>query len=206
MTRKRGWERWVASAIAALATAVAEPVPAQTIQQVSPAGLAAILAGPLMPGEGAPEGDVTVIEYLDYNCPVCRRTDVEIEKLLAGDARIRVVYKDWPIFGAASVYAAYCVFAAALQGKYQAAHHALIRSRRKLDSLVAIQEVLREAGIDTDRLETNIERHRRVICATPTRKHPEGTPFELQRPPAPIIGGRLLAGRALRPPPPPRRF
>jgi protein-disulfide isomerase len=43
-----------------------------------------------------------VIEYLDYNCPVCRRTDVEIEKLLAGDARIRVVYKDWPIFGAAS--------------------------------------------------------------------------------------------------------
>jgi protein-disulfide isomerase len=192
VSRKRGWERCVISAIVALATAVAQPVPAQTVQQVSPAGLAAILAEPLTPGQGAPDGDVTVIEYLDYNCPVCRRTDVEIEKLLAGDARIRVVYKDWPI--AASAYAAYCVFAAALQGKYQAAHHALIRSRRKLDSLVAIREVLRETGIDTDRLETDIERHRREFSATLTRNHTEATALHLKGTPALIIGDRLVAG------------
>src|SRR5258708_28416652 len=106
-----------------------------------------------------------------------------MEKLLAGDARIGVVYKDWPIFGAASVYAAYCVFAAALQGKYQAAHHALIRSRRKLDSLVAIQEVLREAAIDTDRLETDIERHKRRINRKQRPKHPQSAPRAHLAPP-----------------------
>ena len=65
--------------ISALTSAVAE-----TIHQVTPAALTSILAEPwATPASGSPNADVTLVEYFDYNCPVCRRIEPELVKLLA---------------------------------------------------------------------------------------------------------------------------
>jgi Thioredoxin len=80
--------------------------------------LAAILADPLVtPPAGPARGDVTVVEYFDSDCPVCRHIEPELRQLLASDPKVRLVHKDWPVFGDASVYAAYCSFAAAREGE-----------------------------------------------------------------------------------------
>ena len=78
----------------------------------------AILNDPQTPVGGDPQGDVTIVAFFDYNCLYCMKSHPELVKLLESDRRIRVVYKDWPIFGDISVYAAQVALAANLQGKY----------------------------------------------------------------------------------------
>jgi hypothetical protein len=57
---------------------------------------------------GNPRGAVTVVEFFDYRCPYCRIMEPRLQELLAQDKSVRLVLKDWPIFGGMSVYAAQC--------------------------------------------------------------------------------------------------
>ena len=61
-----------------------------------------VLHDPASPTFGDPHGDVTIVAFLDYNCPYCRRSTPELEAFLRSDPHVRVVYKDWPILSAAS--------------------------------------------------------------------------------------------------------
>src|SRR5882757_5495040 len=149
-------------------TAVSSAV-AQTIRQITPAALASIVAQPwATPASGSPNADVTVVEYFDYNCPVCRRIEPELRKLLASDPGVRVIRKDWPVFGEASVYAAYCSFAAAREGKYAKAHDALIESKQDLDSREDVRKVLQQAGFDLRSIDADIALHQKEYNATLT--------------------------------------
>lgn len=171
------------------------PASAHELPQVSATGLAGILAPPLLtPYVGNSQGDVTVIEYFDYNCPVCKRTDVELQKLAASDSNVRLVYKDWPIFGAVSVYAAYCSFAAAELGQYPLAHRALINSKRKLDSNEVVDAVLRDAGIDLPKIKSLIAAHGKQFSAALTRNLGEANALRLRGTPGLIVGDILIAG------------
>lgn len=108
---------------------------AQETHAVPPAALAALLAAPpAAPPAGSEHPQVTIVEYFDYNCPGCRELDPRLRKLLAADRKVRLVRKDWAIFGDGSVYAAYASYAAAREGRYQAAHEALMTSRKDLDT------------------------------------------------------------------------
>ncbi len=81
-------------------TLVTEHVYAQGIRALPLSTLQTLLAGDLLtPAAGSAQGDVTVVEYFDYDCPVCRHLEPELRKLLASDPKIRVVRKDWPVFG-----------------------------------------------------------------------------------------------------------
>lgn len=60
---------------------------------------------PNAPVLGNPDGDVTVIEFFDYNCPYCRRAMPEVLALLEADPNVRLVYREWPILGDGSVFA-----------------------------------------------------------------------------------------------------
>lgn len=75
---------------------------------------------------GNPDGDVTVIEFFDYNCPYCRRAKPTIEGLIAADPNVRVVFREFPILGDDSVLAARAALAARAQGMYEEFHWALI--------------------------------------------------------------------------------
>jgi protein-disulfide isomerase len=161
--------------------------------QVTPAGMKAILAPPLRPApEGDARADVTIVEYFDYQCPVCRRMDPELHELLKSDAHIRLVYKDWPIFGATSVYAAYGALAAQQLGHYAAAHRALMGAA--LGSREEVERTLRAAGLDVAAIKAFISAHRMELSATLTRNHGEARALGLQGTPGILIGDQLVVG------------
>jgi len=168
---------------------------AQGTRHVPPATLQTILAGQLpTPQGGADHWGVTVVEYFDYDCPVCRHLEPELRKLLASDSKVRVVHKDWPVFGEASEYAAYCSFAAAREGKYQAAHDALIGSRKDLDSREDVQAVLRAAGFDVRKLDADIQLHAKEYSDVLARNRRETAALGLQGTPGLIVGNQLALG------------
>lgn len=168
---------------------------AQGNRIVQAATLKALLADPLpTPASGAQSAEVTVIEYFDYDCPVCRRIEPELRKLLARDSRVRLVHKDWPVFGDASVYAAYCSFAATREGKYQIAHDALITSRQDLDSKADVQAVLRAAGFDVNKLDADIALHQRDYSEVLSRNQRESNALGLRGTPGLIVGNQLVLG------------
>jgi len=74
---------------------------------------------------GNPNGDVTLVVFTDYNCPYCRASSPEIDRLLASDPQLRVVWREMPVLGPDSEMAAAAALAAARQGKYLAFHRAL---------------------------------------------------------------------------------
>jgi protein-disulfide isomerase len=168
---------------------------AQDVHRVAPAALGAILAGPSATAPtGSPQGDVTVVEYFDYNCPVCRRIEPQLHELIASDPKVRLIHKDWPVFGDASVYAAYCSFAAARDGKYAIAHDALIGSRRDLDSKEDVQEVMREAGFDLKKINADIALHEKEYSAVLARNQSEAAALGLRGTPGLIVGDQLVPG------------
>jgi protein-disulfide isomerase len=165
------------------------PVPASTVQ--------ALLAPPLpTPASGAGQPRVTVVEYFDYDCPICRRLEPELNKLVQRDPNVRLVRKDWPIFGEASEYAAYCSFAAARQGKYQTAHDALIGSRRDLDSEDAVRATLKDAGFDVGKIDADIQAHAKEYADVLARNRREAAALGLHGTPGLIVGHQLVPGSA----------
>lgn len=110
---------------------------------------------PNAPVLGNPEGDVTVVEFFDYNCPYCKRVMPELDALLAEDGNIRLVMREWPILSEGSAIAARAALASRKQGKYAELHNALMGARAKLDE----QSVLRiagEVGLDVQKLKADM--------------------------------------------------
>ena len=171
---------------------------AQAGQEVAAAELSSILAPPLgTPVSGAAQGDVTIVDYFDYNCPVCREIEPTLRKVVARDPKVRLVHKDWPIFGDASVYAAYCSFAAARQGKYSQAHDALIGSKEDLDSKEDVRKVMAAAGFDMKAIDADIARHEKEYRAVLSRNQREAGAMGMQGTPGVIVGNRIVQGGGL---------
>lgn len=107
------------------------------------------------PNLGNPEGDVTVVEFFDYNCPYCRSAGQTLQALLAADANVRVIYREWPILGEDSVIAARAALAAREQGKYEAFHWALMNGEGRVTEAL-IFKVARDLGMDVAKLEADM--------------------------------------------------
>jgi len=167
----------------------------QAVDAVPAATVKALVAEPLVtPVVGSAQGDVTVVEYFDYNCPVCRHLEPQLRTVVLGDRQVRLIRKDWPVFGDASVYAAYCVFAAARAGKYAAAHDALIGTAKDLDSKEDVRQVLRAAGFDLHRIDADIALHESEYAAILARNRREAAELGLRGTPGLIIGNQLAPG------------
>ena len=110
---------------------------------------------PNAPNLGNPEGDVTVVEFFDYNCPYCRSAGQTLQALLAADANVRVIYREWPILGEDSVIAARAALAAREQGKYEAFHWALMNGEGRVTEAV-IFKVAPDLGMDVAKLEADM--------------------------------------------------
>ena len=102
---------------------------------------------------GNPEGDLTVVEFVDYNCGFCRRAHPHTRALIEADPGVRYVIKEFPILGAESVAAARAAVAASLQDedKYLAFNDAMMRHDARLDE-AAVWAIARRVGLDPDRL------------------------------------------------------
>ena len=111
---------------------------------------------PNAPVIGNPDGDVTVVEFFDYNCPYCKRAADEVAKVLDTDKEVRIVYREWPILGEGSVFAARAALAARAQGKYPEMHKALMSMRGRVNERSTLQAAA-ELGLDIDQLRADME-------------------------------------------------
>ncbi|ETW10595.1 DSBA oxidoreductase [Roseivivax marinus] len=116
----------------------------------------ALEADPNAPVLGNPDGDVTVVEFFDYNCPYCRRVKPEMEALLDADSNVRVVYREWPILGDGSIFAARAALASREQGKYEEFHWALMGMNGRAEE-ASVLRVAREVGLDIEQLREDME-------------------------------------------------
>lgn len=106
------------------------------------------------PVGGNPSGDATLVEFFDYNCPYCRRVAPTVSGLIEDDANLRVVYKEIPILGPGSHFAARAALAARNQEKYVPFHEALMQAPKVDESNV--MEIARRVGLDVERLERDM--------------------------------------------------
>ena len=105
-----------------------------------------------------PHYDVTIVEYMDYQCPYCRATHEPLKQLLASDHRIRVIFRDWPVFGPQSQHAALIAIASKYQGKYVAVHDALMETPLPLTEAKTKAAAIK-AGANWERLQRDMSAH-----------------------------------------------
>ncbi len=105
---------------------------------------------------GNPQGDVTVVEFFDYNCPYCKSVFPGMRKLVREDGNIKVVMKEFPVLGPNSEYAARAALAAQKQGKYEAFHAQMMSKESRL-SPEGIIAAAKKVGLDIDQLKKDME-------------------------------------------------
>ena len=99
--------------------------------------------------EGAADGDVTLVEFFDYACSYCRASRPDVERLLAEDKKLKVVYRELPILGPQSLDAALASLAVAQQGNYGEFHRALYKAGRLTPQIIS--DAMEKAHADIGR-------------------------------------------------------
>jgi protein-disulfide isomerase len=154
---------------------------------------ALVLRDPDIPAAGNAEGDITIVEYFDYQCPYCRKIEPELRQVVQDDGKIRLVLKDWPILGPVSVVAARMVLASKFQGKYVQAHEAMMGVNSKLTE-PRIRELLAGAGVDVDRLNRDLATNAKGIDAILARNSDQARAFGFKGTPSFIVGKFRVPG------------
>lgn len=150
-------------------------------------------SGPDAPVAGNSLGSVTVSEFFDYRCPYCRMMQPTLDALVAKDRRVRLVAKEWPIFGGPSVTAARVALAAGWQGKYAAVHDALFKLPRTMDE-EAIRAAAASAGVDMVRLDRDLASRGKEIDAELATVDREARSLGFQGTPGFVIGTLIAPG------------
>jgi protein-disulfide isomerase len=180
-----------AAVLAALSVAVVMPAAPALAQDIS---VDAILNDPQAPVGGNPKGDVTIVAFLDYNCPFCKKSAPDLEKLVKTDGRIRLVYKDWPILTSASIHGAQLALAAKRQGKYEQVHHALMGIPGMRISKEKMTEAVQKSGVDMERLNADLKQHGTEIQGLIQRNLDQADALGLTGTPVYLIGPFKASG------------
>lgn len=146
---------------------------------------------PDSPVGGNPAGDVTVVEFFDYNCPYCRQVSPMLEDAMASDGGIRVVYKEFPILGPNSVFAAKAALAAARQGRYAEFHTAMMSAAGPADEKLVL-DTAAAIGLDVQRLRSDMEDP--ALQAEIDRNLDIAVALKINGTPAFVVGDEVLRG------------
>ena len=168
---------------------------AEDLDLITPEGQQQMLANPGTEPVGARQPDVTIVEYFDYNCPYCKTVVPTLQALLAQDSKVALIYKDWPVLGPVSTYAASSALAAGWQGKYLVAHDALISGPR-LARNDQVDAILQKAGVNMDALKKDRISHAKEIAALLARNDAEAHALTLDGTPGLVVGLQLVPGVA----------
>jgi protein-disulfide isomerase len=154
---------------------------------------ALVLRDPDIPVAGNANGDISIVEYFDYQCPYCRKLEPELRQVVQDDGKVRLLLKDWPILGPVSVTAARMALASKFQDKFLQAHEALIGVNSKLTG-PRIRELLAGAGIDVDRATRDLATNAEAIDAILARNNDQATAFGFKGTPSFIVGKFRVPG------------
>jgi protein-disulfide isomerase len=140
---------------------------------------------------GARNGDVVVVEFFDFNCPYCRQGAADVAKLLEADARVKVVFRDFPVLGPESEIAAMAALSAAQQGRYGPFYDRMFGTpgRATLEKVIA---TVRQAGLNENRAAADLQS--KTLRAEIDRNLQLGRALGLTGTPSYIIGDRILSG------------
>lgn len=148
---------------------------------------------PDQPVLGNPEGDLTLVEYFDYQCPFCKRYHPELVRAVEADGNIRLLMKDWPIFGATSRRAAQLVLGGLEGGAYAPAHDALMATDGRLSDR-QLDDTLQAAGLSPAELQDGYNSDRARLDGLMIRNSRQAAAFGLSGTPAFIIGAVIYPG------------
>ena len=176
-------------AVAALQTDEGDRQKAASRAAIAAAGSA--LNDPADPVGGNPKGDVTIVEFFDTRCPYCRKLEPAMDELLARDHGVRLVYKDMPILGPASMLGSKALLAAQKQGGYEKLRAAIMAAPPDTTK-VTIQEAAKRLGLDWARLERDMDDP--SIAARLQANIKLAQSLGIEGTPAMVIGGDLLPG------------
>lgn len=137
---------------------------------------------------GNPDGDVTIVEFFDYQCPFCKSTYPELKKFVGDDGNLRLLMRDWPIFGDVSRFAAERILALNPQA-YRLAHEAVMGTEGRLTENDFI-ELLEDAGVKGLAPAHSLE----AVADTLSRNDRMAKAFGLAGTPSFAIGSKIYGG------------
>ncbi len=155
---------------------------------------ALVLRDPDIPVAGNADGDITIVEYFDYQCPYCRKLEPELRQVVQDDGKVRLVLKDWPILGPVSVVAARMALASKYQDKYMQAHDALIGVNSKLTEPRHPRAARRRRHRCRSRSRAISPANAKAIDAILARNNDQATAFGFKGTPSFIVGKFRVPG------------
>jgi protein-disulfide isomerase len=143
------------------------------------------------PVAGNAKGDVTVIEFFDYNCGYCKKAFTDLAQVIEKDKQIKVVLKEFPILSKGSEEASRVALAARLQGKYWEFHRGMLESQGQANEAAALR-VAEKLGLDMTRLKKDMASPEVKKEIDDTRKL--ASKMGIQGTPHFIVGERIIPG------------
>jgi protein-disulfide isomerase len=140
---------------------------------------------------GNPKGDITVVEFFDYNCPACKMMFESLDSVMKEDKNLRVVFVEYPIFGPMSDMNARIATSIAkiAPDKYYAFHTAMMRQKGKVNAEQAY-EIAKNTGVDIEKLKEEVAKPENLQHLQKDRE--VATALHIQGTPALIIGDRMI--------------
>ncbi len=168
-----------------------EEIQAKRLQAAIAAQAEEIYRSPGAPVAGNPKGDVTIVEFFDYNCGYCKRAFSDIAKLVEQDAKVKLVLKELPILSKGSEEAARVALAAKAQGKYWDVHRALLTLRGQANEQTALAAA-EKAGADMTKLKADMKSE--AVTQEIARVRELAQSMGIQGTPHFLVADRAIAG------------
>lgn len=163
-------------------------------QDVSGNQIAERVLSDLSAPQVGPSGATLIMAaFGDYQCPACRFAEPSLLRAIDADGGIRIIYRDWPVFGARSEHAARVALAANYQGKYEAVHHLLMVEPKQLDEAV-VRDVAIRVGVDWEQIQRDMSVREAAINTALNQSGWDAFSLGLPGTPAYLIGPLLVVG------------
>jgi protein-disulfide isomerase len=141
--------------------------------------------------QGNPKGDVTLVEFFDYRCPYCKQVEPALAALLKDDKKLRIVYKEFPVLGEASVFATRVALAAKKQGKYAPFHDAMMGTKGTITDETVLG-VAKSVGLDLEKIKADMAAPE--IEQLIEKNYALADALKIDGTPAMVVGDRMIAG------------
>ncbi len=144
---------------------------------------------------GNPKGDVTLVEFFDYNCGYCKSFFPQLMDAIKQDGKVRVIMKEFPILGPSSLTAARAALAARKQNKYAEFHMALLSHKGAITD-GAVMDVAADVGLDIKKLQSDMTDP--AITTTLSKNRSLAQELSIDGTPALVVGDTLVPGAVSR--------
>ena len=143
---------------------------------------------------GNPDGDLTVVEFSDYNCGYCKRAHTEVEKFVKADGNIRLVIKEFPILGEGSILSARAALASRAQrgGELYPEFNDALMLHRGAHTEATVMSIAEKVGLDVEALKTDMQSE--DVRDQINRTYALAQKLKINGTPAFIIGNEVVRG------------